>query len=157
MMESLQDSYLKQSVKAMDQFANYFKYFREELQPIRDVYANFAQIAEKYKTKEAKLYAKKDRLFGEANLKAWDVSLDDLKKYNPQQLASNKDLALTIILPKETKELEENYKQYGYYMNKLIEETKRMTVKNYRRMRRHLQAVSHDHSIVLSGVSQNIA
>ena len=99
-MESLQESYFVQSQKIVDQLAAYFKYFKEELTPIKEVYTSFEQIAQKFKNKQAKLYTRKEKLFGEQNLKAWEVTLEDLKAYAPQQLASNKELAMTLILPK---------------------------------------------------------
>ncbi len=51
---------------------------------------------------------------------------------------------MRTMLPKETRELEETCLSYGYYLNKIIEETRRVTLKNYRKMRKHMKQVADD-------------
>ena len=87
----------------------------------------------------------------------WDIKPEELKKYTPKQISEDKGLAMKIMLPKETKDLEERCLDYGYYLTKLIDETKRMNVKNYRKMRKHLKQVADDQADLLKKTSERWA
>jgi hypothetical protein len=41
---------------------------------------------------------------------------------------------------------------YGYYVNKLVEETKRVCAKNYRTMRKHFQSTAEE----FTGIAQDV-
>ncbi len=107
---------------------------------------------QEYAKKDSKLYVKKERLYMEGNPRLWEIKPEDLKKFTPKQIAENKSLAMRTMLPKETHELEETCLSYGYYLTKLIEETRRMTLKNYRKMRRHLKQTAEDQAGMIRGV-----
>jgi len=115
-----------------------------------------ARVAD-YTKKENKLYLRKEKLYLEGNPKQWDLKPEELKKFTPKQVAEDKGLAMRIMLPKETRDLEETCLSYGYYLNKLLEETKRVTLKNYRKMRKHLKQTADEEMNLFKGAAERWA
>ncbi len=107
---------------------------------------------QEFAKKESKLYGRKERLYLEANPRQWDLKAEDLKKFTPKQIAEDKGLAMRSMLPKDTHDLEESCLSYGYYLSKLIEETHRLSLKNYRRMRRHMMQIAEDQADLIKNV-----
>ena len=67
----------------------------------------------------------------------------------------DKGLAMRIMLPKETRDLEESHIEYGYYLNKAIQETNRINLQNYRKMRKHIKKFADDQASLLKNISEN--
>ena len=104
---------------------------------------------QEFSKKESKLYARKEKLYIESNTKAWEIPAEVIKTYTPKQLAGDKPLAMKLILPKDTRELELACADYGYYLNKLIEENKRMNLQNFKKMRKHMKQLADDQATFL--------
>jgi hypothetical protein len=99
--------------------------------------------------KESKLYTRKEKLYLEANTKAWEIPTEVIKKYTAKQLVGDKSLAMKLILPKDTRELELTCTDYGYYLNMIIEENRRVNLQNYRKMRKHIKQLADDQATFL--------
>jgi len=96
-----------------------------------------------YNEKAKKIYAKKERLFEERNKKQWELTQNQLKKISIDDVVNNKELAMKLILPKETRIVEDAYSHYGYYVNSIIKTFQRFTLDQYKRIRKNtLQATS---------------
>lgn len=126
--------------------------------------ANMVSKEQEFSKRESKLYARKEKLYIEANTKAWEIPAEIIKAHTPKQLASDKALAMKLILPKDTRELELVCADYGYYLNKLIEENRRVHLQDYRKMRKHMKQLADDQATFLremgshwSSVSQRLS
>lgn len=102
-----------------------------------------------FSKKESKLYSKKERMYIDGNTKSWGISPEDIKEHTPKQISENKQLAMQLMLPKETLELEASYLEYGYYLNKCIEESRRINGQKYRSIRKVIKKFTNDQANAL--------
>eukprot|EP01022_Parablepharisma_sp_SALTPOND_P033355 TRINITY_DN88560_c0_g1_i1.p1 TRINITY_DN88560_c0_g1~~TRINITY_DN88560_c0_g1_i1.p1 ORF type:complete len:1431 (-),score=165.41 TRINITY_DN88560_c0_g1_i1:96-4388(-) len=91
-----------------------------------------------YMKKVSKVEAKKQKLYSEGKVERWELNKEDADKYSTEELVKDKEFAFEVMLPAETKELSESFATYGYYLNKLLEETKRVIRRDYSRVRKVL-------------------
>ena len=63
------------------------------------------KICNEYLRKEEQLYAKKERLFNEGNITNWNLNSEDVKGEEGLKVQTNKELAMKLMLPKETEKL----------------------------------------------------
>lgn len=115
-----------------------------------------------YLKKEELLYAKKERLFAEGRVTAWNLDPEDIKSEYGLKVQSDKEIAMKLILPKvlfpqlmelqDTEKLKEQYIYSGYYTNKLLEGTRHLMLKNYRTMRKHFRETANENTTVMKDV-----
>ena len=73
---------------------------------------------------EKYLINKKEDLFRKGEINKWDLDPNDRDKAN--NLIQDKNTALMKIIPKETKNVINLKKTYGYYLNRIIDEYERL-------------------------------
>lgn len=106
----------------------HFKYNKNELLMMKDLYAK-VDDAKKFFYKQYKwLTLKKDELFRKGDTKCWGLSAEDMKISS--ELLQNRDLALTKILPKKTADLLMVKQEYGFYTTSFISEFERLRKSN---------------------------
>ena len=74
------------------------------------------------------LINKKEDLFKRGDTNKWDLNIQDRNNLN--NLVRDKSLAVTKILPKETVNVIEMKKTYGFYLNRILEEYERIRAIN---------------------------
>jgi len=146
---SLSAVYTKQAAMVQEKFGSFFKYYKEELDSLKDLFVVQDKISSDYLKREEQLAMRKERLFDEGKVPSWELSAEDMKSLDMAKLRLDKPLALQYILPKETKKLQEVYYNFGYYTNKLLEGARNMMVRSYRSMRRHLKITADEHVAVM--------
>ena len=123
------------------------------------------KVYKDYLEKEEQLYMKKERLFNEGKVSAWNLKPGDLTTEIGLTVQTNPEIAMKLILPKvnsinskqETEKLKEQFISCGYYTNKLLEEARYLMVKNYRTMRKHFKTAANDYATIMKTVSYFIS
>lgn len=94
-----------------------------------------------YERQSVKLNERKQKLFEEKKTENWSSPTDV-----PKDIVSHKDTIYNLMLPKETKEVRDMFSTYGYYLNKLLEETERINSRDYSKLRKALLAYTNQQS-----------
>ena len=100
----------------------YFKYVKNHFKCMKDLVYTVDSNASNYNKLEKNLISKKDELFTRGNISSWKLEPKD----NNTNITQNKVLALQKMLPKETINVIQNKKVYGYYLNRMIDEFERI-------------------------------
>ena len=100
----------------------YFRYIRNEYKCIREYYYIYENSKNQFIKSHVKLIDNKEKLFEGQNPEEWGIDKNDINSDYIHLLLSNKDLAMSKMLPEETKKDNENRKIYGIYLNSLIDE-----------------------------------
>ena len=106
----------------------YFKYTRNIFKSMKDLVYNVDNSKNTYKKNERNLINKKEDLLKKQDINKWDLNIQD--KNNLKNLMQDKSLILTKILPKETNNVINSKKLYGFYLNRIIEEYERIKAIN---------------------------
>ena len=109
----------------------YFRYIRIEYKSIIDYYNICDNAKNQYIKAQIKLIDTKNNLFENEDIKDWGLSPEDLN--NKRELLKNKDLAMSKMLPEETKKVNDIKNLYGCYLNSLIEEYQK--IQNFNKIR----------------------
>ena len=102
----------------------YFKYAKNNFKSMKDLVYYVDSNKNTYTKNERYLINKKEDLFKKGEINRWDLNIQD--KNNANNLVQDKSLALTKILPKETNNVINMKKIYGFYLNRIIEEYERI-------------------------------
>lgn len=102
--------YAKQAGLLKERFGTFFVYYHNELESLKAVYfMNFLQLSafqtkmcSDYLKREELLYSKKERLFSEGKVLAWDLSPEDAKGEDGLKVQTDKALAMKLMLSKVT-------------------------------------------------------
>ena len=106
----------------------YFKYTKNNFKAMKDLVYYVEYNKNIYAKNERYLINKKEDLFKRGEINRWDLNIQD--KNNSNNLIQDKNLALTKILPKETSNVINMKKIYGFYLNRIIEEYERIKMIN---------------------------
>ena len=113
---------IKNQSDLFSKFRDKMKFFRREYTSIKD----FQSIVElnklNYLKAEEKLLLKKNNLFNKGDITKWEMKIDS--NLNITELKTNKELAFTKMIPKETESVYQSKLVYGYYNNRLINQYK---------------------------------
>ncbi len=135
---------------AGENFDKYFRYHSRELTAIEDLLVEWGESRTQYLKARKKLKEKKELLYTQRQIDKWELREDC--PYPLEVLLKNKEVALTEMLPGETKEVCKLQEIYGYYCNKVPEEFQRVCQKNDSQYRDHLSKVAKMHSDIFKMV-----
>ena len=98
----------------------HFKYTKNNFRAMKDLVTLVETHRNIYNKNERSLRNKKEELFKKGDTNKWELNSDD--KNISGNLISDKPNALIKILPKDTNNVINMKKSYGFYLNRLIEE-----------------------------------
>ena len=102
----------------------YFKYVKNNFKSMKDLVYIVDSNKYTFNKNEKYLINKKEDLFRKGEINKWDLDPNDRDKAN--NLIQDKNTALMKIIPKETKNVINLKKTYGYYLNRIIDEYERL-------------------------------
>eukprot|EP00826_Nyctotherus_ovalis_P001823 TRINITY_DN1032_c0_g3_i2.p1 TRINITY_DN1032_c0_g3~~TRINITY_DN1032_c0_g3_i2.p1 ORF type:complete len:511 (-),score=138.56 TRINITY_DN1032_c0_g3_i2:139-1671(-) len=123
-----------------ENFHKFFKYPAREILTVKDALTQWNDYQSQYKKIKKKLKDKKEGLFLQKQVTAWDLSPEC--QHTLEVLFKDKKTAFKEMLPGETKEVNKLKGVYGYYCNKIPEEYKRICGKNAKEMQKHMMQVA---------------
>ena len=106
----------------------YFKYTKNHFRSMKDLVNCVENYKNTYTKNERYLINKKEDLFKKGDINKWDLNIQD--KNNVNDLIKDKNLIIPKILPKETSNVINMKKIYGFYLNRMIEEYERIKAIN---------------------------
>ena len=98
----------------------HFKYTKNNFRAMKDLVTLVETHRNIYNKNERSLMNKKEELFKKGDTNKWELNSDD--KNISGNLISDKPNALIKILPKDTNNVINMKKSYGFYLNRIIEE-----------------------------------
>lgn len=101
----------------------HFKYTKNNFRSMKDLVTLVETNRNTYNKNERSLMNKKEELFKKGDTNKWELNSDD--KNISGNLISDKPNALIKILPKDTNNVINMKKSYGFYLNRIIEEYER--------------------------------
>ena len=102
----------------------YFKYVKNNFKSMKDLVYIVDSNKYTFNKNEKYLINKKEDLFRKGEINKWDLEPNDRDHAN--NLIQDKNTALTKIIPKETNNVINLKKTYGYYLNRIIDEYERL-------------------------------
>jgi hypothetical protein len=101
----------------------HFKYTKNNIRSMKDLVTLVETNRNTYNKNKRRLMNKKEELFKKGDTNKWELNSDD--KNISGNLISDKPNALIKILPKDTNNVINMKKSYGFYLNRIIEEYER--------------------------------
>ena len=101
----------------------HFKYTKNNFRSMKDLVTLVETNRNTYNKNERSLMNRKEELFKKGDTNKWELNSDD--KNISGNLISDKPNALIKILPKDTNNVINMKKSYGFYLNRIIEEYER--------------------------------
>jgi len=114
----------------------YFKYTKNHFKSMKDLVNYVENYKNTYTKNERYLINKKEDLFKKGDINKWDLNIQD--KNNVNNLIQDKNLIIPKILPKETINVINMKKIYGFYLNRMIEEYERIKAINSENHKKNL-------------------
>jgi len=109
-----------------------------------------------YSIREQNLYERKEKLFASKSYKQWGLSSKELDNLISNNLFHDKVIAMRLILPNETRNLEELYLDYGFCLNRVLDEVQRITMGDYKQMKEHMKKVLEEYGKSQARVHEKI-
>ena len=106
----------------------YFKYVKNNFKSMKDLVSIVESNKYHYNKNERYLINKKEDLFRKGDINKWELTPND--RDNANKLLQDKNSALMKIIPKETNNVINIKKIYGYYLNRIIDEYERLKLIN---------------------------
>ena len=106
----------------------YLKYTKNIFKSMKDLVYSVENNKSVYLKNARYLMNKKEDLFKRGDTNKWDLNIQD--KNNVSNLIRDKSLALMKMLPKETENVIGLKKNYGFYLNRILEEYERIKLIN---------------------------
>ena len=106
----------------------YFKYVKNTFKSMKDLVSIVDSNRYYYNKNEKNLINKKEDLFRKGDINKWE--LDPSDRDNANKLLQDRNTALMKIIPKETNNVINIKKVYGYYLNRIIDEYERIKLIN---------------------------
>ena len=106
----------------------YFKYVKNTFKSMKDVVSVVEVSKNTFNKNERYLINKKEDLFRKGDVNKWELDINE--RDNANKLLQDKNAALMKIIPKETNNVINLKKTYGYYLNRIIDEYERIKVIN---------------------------
>ena len=102
----------------------YFKYVKNNFKCMKDLVSVVETHKNTFTKNEKYLINKKEDLFRKGDVNKWELDPND--KIDQDKLLRDKNAALMKIIPKETNNVINMKKTYGYYLNRIIDEYERI-------------------------------
>ena len=106
----------------------YFRFIKNEFHSLKDLALKVDTHKMTYSKAEERLTAIKESLFKSQDINSWELNPIDMN--NRLALLSDKNLAFSKMLPKETKKMNQVKNLYGFYVNSVINEYERFRNSN---------------------------
>lgn len=120
----------KQRILMNEGIREYFRYVKNEFCAIKDLAVKVDSNRTIYLKAFEKLNALKENIFKQ-DISNWGLNSFDLELKS--QLLTNKNLAFSKMLPKDTKKVDDLKHYYGFYLNSIISEFERIRELNGKR------------------------
>jgi sorting nexin-7/30/sorting nexin-8 len=141
-MAKFMEDWAKMEEKHIDYINNkireYFRYVRNEYKCIKEYFYVYDNIKIQFIKQHIKLIEKKEKLFEQENIEDWSLEKNEINPDNKLLLLSNKDFAMSKMLPKETTEDNEKMYIYGVYLNSLINDFENIQNVNKKRHKENI-------------------
>ena len=102
----------------------YFKYVKNNFKSMKDLVYIVETNKNTFNKNERYLINKKEELFKRGDVNKWELDPND--KNNSNIFLQDKNAALMKMIPKETNNVINIKKEYGYYLNRIIDEYERL-------------------------------
>ena len=102
----------------------YFKYVKNNFKSMRDLVNIVETNKNIFNKNERNLINKKEELFKKGDVNKWELDIND--KNNGNVFLQDKNASLMKMIPKETNNVINMKKEYGYYLNRIIDEYERL-------------------------------
>ena len=119
----------KQRLLIKDNIKDFFKYINLEGHAYSELIVRREELKEKYNSENARITAKKEKLFSAGDINKMELNLDD-KSIDKQRILKDKPYAFDHICLADTRELEKLNNQLGY-ANKMNMRELRKIIKEY--------------------------
>ena len=129
----------KQKILINEEIREYFRYIKNEFHSIKDLALKVDNNHTIYMKAFDKLMAQKESVFKQ-DISTWGLTSVDME--NKSQLLTNKNLAFSKMLPRDTKKVAELRQNYGFYLNSLISEFERIRELNAKRHKNNISNFS---------------
>ena len=120
----------KQKILINEGIREYFRYIKNEFHSIKDLSLKVDNNKAIYAKAFDKLISVKETVFKQ-DISTWGLNAVDME--NKLQLLTNKNLAFSKMLPRDTKKVDELRQYYGFYLNSIISEFERIRELNSKR------------------------
>ena len=126
----------KQKILINEGIREYFRYVKNEFHSIKDLTLKVDSQKIIFTKAFDKLISQKESTFRQ-DISQWGLTSVDME--NKAQLLTNKNLAFSKMLPKETRKVDELRQNYGFYLNSVISEFERIRELNSKRHKNTIQ------------------
>ena len=127
-MDTWAEMQKKQSTILNENIREYFRYVKNEFFNVKEMGTIVKDSGIQYTKVQEKLLNTKESLFQKQDIDSWKLRKED--KANKMQLLSDKNLAFSKMLPKDTMKANEYKSFYGGMLNSLISEFERIRKRN---------------------------
>jgi len=110
-----------------------------------------------YYKEEEKLSRKKEKLFTSKSYKQWGLTQEELKNAVANSYTTDKVMATQLMLPKETKNLEKIFIDYGFTLNKVLDEVNRTNVRDYKELKEHIKKTFNEYMTSLERLNEEFS
>lgn len=111
---------------------------------------------DEYYSEEDKLCKKKEKLFASKNYKQWGLSQEELKTIIANNYITDKVIATNCMLPKDTKQLENVFLEYGFCLNRVLEEVQRVNANDYREIRKRTKQMFDGYAAAIAELNREL-
>ena len=125
----------KQKILINEGIREYFRYIKNEFHSIKDLSLKVDNNKTIYAKAFDKLISLKETVFKQ-DISTWGLSAEDME--NKLQFLTNKNLAFSKMLPRDTKKVDELRQNYGFYLNSIISEFERIRELNSKRHKNNI-------------------
>ena len=125
----------KQKIIINEGIREYFRYIKNEFHAIKELSLKIDNNKLIYCKAYDKLIALKENVFKQ-DISSWGLNSVDME--NKSQLLTNKSLAFSKMLPRDTKKVDELRHHYGFYLNSIISEFERIRELNAKRHKNNI-------------------
>ena len=130
-----QNELFKENIK------DFFKYIRMEGEAYNELIKSREIIRAKYEEENARVTAKKERLWQTMDLSKWEI-IDEFNKIDRVLMLKDKTYALSKMCTKDTQSLDNIHKQLGYANKMNEDELKKLITTNAERFVNNMKAFS---------------
>lgn len=107
--------------------------YTEDLEELKNLVGRYNEFKESCLTTTKTLNDRKEALFGQGSIDGWEIRKDCA--HSLEKLLKNKELAFSVMLPRESERLQRLREFYGYFCNELPKEYRRISEGKTERVR----------------------
>jgi len=131
---------------------NFFKYSHSEFDPLKEILKQRTMLATDFLKFKRALDAKKEKSFTLGDVAKWDISASQLKGINQADLLKDKELAFSLMFPKETAQEHDMRDRFAYYNFETFSEFSAAGSKKCKAYLKNFQQFAKDQSENLSSL-----